>query len=107
MSDMVRIRDQLESELQDVLSKHSRLSAHLRNEDREVPADWSEMAQFVENDEVLEALEVRARARVDALTHAVRRIEAGTYGLCLSCGGSIDRERLELLPTTSVCVVCA
>jgi DnaK suppressor protein len=30
---------------------------------------------------------------------ALSRIEAGTYGLCLSCGEPIDRERLDAAPT--------
>ena len=71
--------------------------------DREIPLDWSEMAQFMENDEVLEALEERTRARMEALAAALRRLEEGTYGTCGSCGKTISEERLDVLPTTAVC----
>ncbi len=72
-----------------------------------MPIDWAEMSQFVENDEVLEALEERTRDRVEAIIQAVRRIDEGTYTMCARCGSTISDERLELLPTTVVCSACA
>ena len=39
--------------------------------------------------------------------HALKRIDAGTYGICESCGGPIPVERLEVLPYSTVCVDCA
>ena len=32
---------------------------------------------------------------------ALRRIEAGTYGTCLQCGGSIEEKRLDAVPWTA------
>jgi len=107
MSDFKKIRATLEHQLNDVLHKHTRISAHLRNADRELPADWSEMAQAMENDEVLEALEGRTRDRVDHLIRAIRRIDEGAYDRCASCDDAIDAERLDLLPTTILCARCA
>jgi len=75
--DLDKIRKDLEIELADVLSKSERLENHLRNKDRTLPDDWAELAQFVENDEVLEHLEVRSRERIEALQGALNRIEAG------------------------------
>ena len=40
-------------------------------------------------------------ARVDA---ALARVDAGTYGTCTVCGGTIPDERLEILPETPYCV---
>lgn len=37
---------------------------------------------------------------------ALVRIEEGTYGQCQSCGAEIPVERLEAVPTTTLCVVC-
>ena len=102
-----QIRSTLEEELKDVLGTSGRLRDHLRNKDRTLPADWAELAQFVENDEVLEHLEVRSRERLVALQTAIARIDEGTYTRCANCGATISPERLELLPTTTVCVRCA
>jgi len=107
MSDLKNIRAQLQAELEHVIEKHGHLSDHLRNADRTVPADWADAAQFVENDEVMEALESRARQRIEKLTQALARIESGNYVTCSSCEEEIEAERLEVLPETTVCSTCA
>jgi DnaK suppressor protein len=38
---------------------------------------------------------------------ALRRVEAGEYGLCESCGKPIPIERLDILPYSTLCVDCA
>lgn len=43
-------------------------------------------------------------ARIDA---AMQRVVDGSYGVCTSCGRPIPDARLEVLPTTSICVDCA
>lgn len=55
-----------------------------------------------------------ADVRLAATRHALRdidaallRVEAGTYGVCDSCGRSIARQRLRAAPTTVWCAVCA
>lgn len=44
---------------------------------------------------------------LDALTDALERVSAGTYGICASCGAPIPTARLELLPGATLCVPCA
>lgn len=41
------------------------------------------------------------------VNHALSRVEAGTYGICESCGNSIPVERLDVLPYSTLCVECA
>ena len=48
-----------------------------------------------------------ARSRLADLDEALARIGEGTYGTCESCGGPIGDERLEALPGSSRCVICA
>lgn len=35
---------------------------------------------------------------------ALRRIEEGNYGLCEVCGESIETDRLEVIPYTTLCI---
>jgi len=49
----------------------------------------------------------RLQARMDELRQAMSRLERGTYEECSVCGGQIETDRLELLPTTRVCSRCA
>jgi RNA polymerase-binding protein DksA len=37
---------------------------------------------------------------------ALRRVTAGTYGICEDCDQKIDARRLEAQPTTSRCIYC-
>lgn len=43
---------------------------------------------------------------IRAIERALKRIALGTYGVCVSCGQPIERERLEAYPTASRCAVC-
>jgi DnaK suppressor protein len=38
--------------------------------------------------------------------HALARIEAGTYGVCESCGKPIGKARLQAFPRATLCVAC-
>ena len=38
---------------------------------------------------------------------ALLRIEAGTYGNCQQCGRPVSKERLNAMPHTPWCIVCA
>ena len=40
------------------------------------------------------------------LENALERIAKKTYGLCVSCGKSISKARLEAVPITSHCINC-
>lgn len=101
------VRKILTEELTALLATNTRLTSHLRNEDRTLPKDSEDRAQFVENDEVLTALESRTRERIAHLRQAIARIDEGKYQTCQSCGGEIEADRLELLSTTPICATCA
>jgi DnaK suppressor protein len=45
--------------------------------------------------------------RIEELEEAIRRAEAGLYGVCEMCGERIPVERMEALPFTTLCVKCA
>ncbi len=40
------------------------------------------------------------------LDDALKRIERGDYGFCTECGRLIDKERLEAVPHSTLCVKC-
>ncbi|GAC1356610.1 MAG: hypothetical protein NVS4B8_11510 [Herpetosiphon sp.] len=41
---------------------------------------------------------------LDAINHALERIEDGTYGTCEACGQPIAIERLEARPAATLCI---
>lgn len=46
------------------------------------------------------------RRRLAELDLALERIEAGTFGICESCGQQIPLKRLERMPGASLCISC-
>jgi DnaK suppressor protein len=52
------------------------------------------------------ALATRTHDRYSAILDALARIDAGTYGVCVSCDGRIPFGRLLVMPETARCVAC-
>ena len=53
------------------------------------------------------ALIAQARAHLDAIDAALRKVHAGVYELCDLCGGAIGPERLAARPAALTCIRCA
>jgi len=45
-------------------------------------------------------------SRLEAIEHALQRVEQGSYGICEHCGQPIDPARLEVMPETTLCIHC-
>lgn len=69
--------------------------------------DWEDLATEREFDEVLEGMGQEAAAELRAISAALSRIEAGTYGCCQVCGAQIAEARLNIVPFTPFCKDCA
>ena len=53
------------------------------------------------------ALRDRSRLELSRVEAALRSLDDGTYGTCVSCGKPIPKERLEAIPWSSTCIDCA
>jgi DnaK suppressor protein len=52
------------------------------------------------------ALTRNTRELLEQTEHALARIDAGTYGVCESCGKPIGKARLLAFPRATLCVEC-
>jgi DnaK suppressor protein len=52
------------------------------------------------------ALSNNTRGLLEQTEHALARIEAGTYGVCESCGKAVGKARLLAFPRATLCVTC-
>jgi DnaK suppressor protein len=52
------------------------------------------------------ALTYNARELLAQNERALHRIDAGTYGMCESCGNAIGKARLQAFPRATLCVTC-
>ncbi len=56
--------------------------------------------------ETAQSLSNHARGLLTQIDDALRRMDAGTYGLCERCGEPIEAERLEAIPYATLCMEC-
>ena len=54
-----------------------------------------------------QATERRRLTRIQQVEAALKRIEDGEYGYCLSCGEEIEGRRLETDPAAPLCIGCS
>lgn len=92
------------NEIQDRLA---RIEGDRRHTGKPLEQDFEEQAIEVQNDEVLDALDGSIRLEMAQIQRTLTRLEAGTYGLCESCGQPIAGKRLQALPHATRCVSCA
>ncbi len=52
------------------------------------------------------ALRDRSTAQLAEIEAAIARLDDGTYGICIRCGGAVAPERLEALPWAAHCIAC-
>lgn len=46
------------------------------------------------------------KMRLDEVEAAITRVQDGTYGMCCACGEAIGLDRMEHLPTSTMCIEC-
>lgn len=104
MLDLARRRAQLEDRLKALDERLHEIEDEL---DSHQSKDWDDLAVEREGDEVLERLGVSGQEEVARIRAALGRMDAGTYGTCVTCGDDISAERLDLIPWTPFCRRCA
>jgi RNA polymerase-binding transcription factor len=88
-----------------------RLERELSDEEEQLTrdrhADVVDLASVRAPGPVLETLHHAQREELRDIEAALRRIDAGTYGACESCGRLIGRPRLRAIPSARSCLACA
>jgi len=69
--------------------------------------DVEDFAIEIEDTEVMESLGNAGLKEIEMINAALQRIEDGIYGECKKCGEDILPERLDVLPYTPLCRICA
>jgi RNA polymerase-binding transcription factor DksA len=59
------------------------------------------------NDQVMDEISARAECELFRVKEALRRIQAGTYGVCTTCGSPIGSKRLCAIPYAERCSDCS
>lgn len=99
--------EQREAQLRDTMAREEsekRSAVDLSNP-QEV-TDNTELAEEQTQLAVHEMQHEHAARQLEEVRAALRRLEAGQYGMCQTCGEPIELRRLQALPYASRCMRC-
>ena len=105
-NDYEAIRKRLVDRRTELERRIERITDDVRRTGKPLDQDFAEQAVERENDEVMDALGAAARAELQQIRNALKRIESEEYGICVDCGEPIPLKRLEALPFSERCVAC-
>jgi DnaK suppressor protein len=100
---------------------HASLRAHLEGErdrvrgqlrdlhagDDSFDDGFADTSQVTAERGEIEALASSLSDSLREIDDALAKLEAGTYGQCEECGGTISEARLEAMPAARLCITCA
>ncbi|RJO59465.1 hypothetical protein C4546_02100 [Candidatus Parcubacteria bacterium] len=96
---LVKEYNNLTARLGSLLSKGKGLWEEHGAKDEENAAEVAEYQNRLSLEKNLE----KAKSEIE---EALKKVEAGTYGICQSCGNPIEPERLKILPSATICIAC-
>jgi RNA polymerase-binding transcription factor DksA len=113
VSQREKLRLRLESDLDDLHGQQETFRSQIEtaNESRRgVPTDESEDPEgsslAFEQAQASSMLEQSIRHSLE-ISHALGKIDAGTYGTCERCESPIAHARLDARPAAALCIACA
>ncbi|MDP8932550.1 MAG: TraR/DksA C4-type zinc finger protein [Actinomycetota bacterium] len=104
---LARLREQLLAEREELLGQTVVLDATAVVglwRDSGYDDDYADTGSATFERERAQSLALNARRILVQIDDALRRMDAGTYGLCERCGQAIEVERLEALPYATLCL---
>ena len=99
-SELLSAKDEIESRLE-------RTHKHIYHKDEPVSANFSEQIKQTENESLVRALEKEGQEELKQITKALQRLDTGDYLNCSVCGKEIGDQRLQAIPYTDQCIICA
>ncbi len=98
-----RLREELK-QLEDKAAGRDRLHSEQVGQDFDEPGGDA-ASETVERAQAM-AVGASLREQLEEVNAALAKIEAGTYGICDSCGTQITKKRLSVLPWATLCKEC-
>jgi len=96
-----------------LLEQHRELSHAIEKAEKEirdlagpVPLDAIDLSCFTASKDSLFLSASQNRSRLHLIQHALERLNDGSFGICVDCGGQIGLRRLQALPWASHCLQC-
>lgn len=99
-----------------LLRKRKKVENEIKELERDDPVLAATLAESSEpgTDSWMADVHTRAVAAKESLKHmlegttkALQNLKTGKYGKCEKCGKMIEKERLAVIPTATLCIACS
>ncbi|TKS59379.1 MAG: RNA polymerase-binding transcription factor DksA [Nitrospira sp.] len=101
------IRKKLLTQRRDLFRQAAQTEEELLWFQSDIESEVEERGQEERMVQLLDRLDERMKAEIEAIDRALVRIDTGQYGRCEQCGKAIPQSRLEALPAAALCMACA
>ncbi len=109
-AELTKVRQQLEAEIAglaaDISEAESAIAERLGDAVGDAGDDQADAGAKTFQREHELALTQNARELLELSERALARMDAGTFGVCDSCGLAIGKARLQAFPRATLCVTC-
>ena len=101
------IRKRLLTQRRDLFRQVAQTEEELLWFQSDIESEVEERGQEESMVRLLDRLDGRAKAEIEAIDRALLKLGSGQYGRCEQCGKAITQSRLEALPGAAMCMACA
>jgi DnaK suppressor protein len=91
--------------LDELYAEAKRAKDQVKETDEPSPDPFDQASNQFDRDFLLR-LKDRERKLMEKIQEALERIENGTFGICVECGGKISQKRLHARPVATLCIDC-
>ena len=100
------IRKQLITRRRELFREVAETEEDLRWLQSDIESEVEERGQEETMVRLLDRLDGRAKAEIEAIDRALFKLGSGQYGRCERCGRAIPQSRLEAVPAAAMCIAC-
>ncbi|MDD2681079.1 MAG: TraR/DksA C4-type zinc finger protein [Patescibacteria group bacterium] len=105
-TELLARREQIVDSLEDISQADEHEADNLGSKFPEYGDKPDENAQEISDYSTNSAAEKVLEKTLEDIDGALKRMEAGTYGICKYCGQAINPKRLQARPVASACIAC-
>ncbi len=88
------------------LIENNEIAREMLESDQNNVNDTVDEASSVITQNILNVMESKQQQNLLAIEAALKRIEEGSFGFCISCGCEISEQRLSVIPWATKCLEC-
>jgi RNA polymerase-binding transcription factor len=101
------IRKKLLAQRQELFRQAAQTEEELLWLETDIESEVEERGQEETMVRLLDRLDGREKAEIEAIDRALFKLGSEQYGRCEQCGDAIPQSRLEALPAAAMCMACA